>query len=587
MREYSHIKIMSPELASRIAAGEVVGRPASVVKELIENSLDAGAKSIEVEVSLARRRIRVKDDGFGIAPGELELAVSRHGTSKIKSENDIFAIGTYGFRGEALPSIASISRFTLSSFRNGSPSGRSIIVEGGKTLGLYDAPPLKGTEILVENLFYNTPARRKFIRTNSTEMTHITTRVIHAALGAPETRFTFIKEKSRMLELPPTTEFAQRVRQLFGREYTDNLVPIDYSDFGISVTGLAGKPDFNRATAMDQYFFVNSRPVKDGVIRAATARAYMDLLPRGRKPVIFINVIIDPASVDVNVHPSKEEVRYSNPASISEAVGKAIRKALDKGAGVNRERARVFSQDTGRFNGEAGKTGMPVADRTAFTRTFEIWSRPEEEAEPAKPQLDLKPADGRLGSNVTVVGQLFKTFLVLEEGPRMIVMDQHTVHERILYERIMKRYLESKMEIQMLLTAVNLNTDPKTAEVVRSHLKTFSDLGWGVEEFGPSDFVIRNVPALMVGKDYTAIIIELAETISQNRDSEFKVMISGCVSRMACRAAVKSGDVLSRREIIALVEELSRTELPYTCPHGRPVAMEIDREMLFKKFGRT
>lgn len=589
---------MPPELADRLAAGEVVERPASVIKELIENSLDAGASFIEIEASVTRKRMRVKDDGSGIARGELELALGRHGTSKIASFEDIYNISSYGFRGEALPSIASVSRLTLTSYRTGEKAGRKIIAEGGKIRERFDAPPVTGTEVVVENLFYNTPARRKFTRTNSTEMTHVTSRVIQSALSAPAVRFSFIKDNKRILELPPAKSLLERVRSIFGQEYAQNLVEAGFADYNIKISGLVGKPDFNRATAIDQYFFVNKRPVKDPLLRSAVSRAYEDLLPRGRRPVVFLNIELPPASLDVNVHPAKAELRFSNPGEMSSVVLQSIRKSLGRAARVHTQSAPAFSQPIspfGRTDGllQAGAASGFGAGGGApdggFERSFELWSSPSQAAASSdimeKPLL-TQATHGRLGKNAVPIGQLFRTFLLFEEGERLVVMDQHTVHERILFERLMKRFKTSAIERQRLLVTDAFKLDAKSSSVLADHLKDFSGLGWHIEEFGENSFAIREVPALLVGKNYREIIKELIAVIERNRDAEFSRMVSDCAARMACRGAVMAGDALSLKEIAALAEEFAKVELPYTCPHGRPVAVSVDRDSLYKNFSR-
>lgn len=589
MSEIARIKILPPALASQIAAGEVVERPASVIKELVENALDAEAAAIEVEVSLVRRRIRVKDDGHGIAPDEVELALSRHGTSKVGDTADIFGIGTYGFRGEALPSIGSVSRLTLTSFRAGNPAGRRIVVEGGETLAIEDAPPLKGTEVLVENLFYNTPARRKFTRSDATEMSQITAKVVQAALSAPAVRFNFIKDGKRVLELPPAATPIERVRQIFGAEYAQNLVPVAHKEFNIAVAGLVGKPEFSRATGIDQYFFINGRPVKDMLIRSAVLRAFEDLLPKGRKPVVFLNISMPLEVVDVNVHPAKAEVRLADPGKVAEAVVRAIRGAFGRSASAYVPPTSAAAQENSGF--PAGVNPPPGDGKAAFVRTFEMW-RPERQPPPAEgagegtEQIHLENAHGRLSTDAVVIGQAFDTFLIFEEGDRIVIMDQHTVHERVLYERFMKRYLEHKVERQGILVPVTFSTDPRLAEVIRAHLKTFADMGWGLEEFGGREFLIREVPAILEGKEFPPIITEMAQTLAEGRDENYKDVMADCVSRIACRAAVKAGEMLNRGEIAELAKELARTALPYTCPHGRPIAFSLSRDELWRFFNR-
>jgi len=585
------IKVMSESLASRIAAGEVVERPASVVKELLENSLDAGSTSIDVEVSLSKRRIRIKDNGCGIASGDIEKALARHGTSKVYKEDDIFGISTFGFRGEALPSIASVSRFSLSTFDGVGKSGRKIRIEGGKTIEIIDSPPLQGTEIIIENLFFNTPARKKFMRSHSTEMSHITAAVIQSALAFPSIRFSFIKDGKRMLELSKAEGLKERVRQIFGNDYQKQLLEANCKYGDIEISGLIGKPSFNRATSIDQYFFVNERPLKDSLIRMAVARAFLDLVPKGRKAILFLKLNLPFDLVDVNVHPTKAEVRFSDPGRVASAIEKGIRETLGKSA------VPVFLEERSDFNQPASASHFyPSQDRFSpakqkgFERSFEIWSEPHRELSTSEgagdAQGEFLPAHGRLSNNAIPIGQLFKTFLLIEEGERLIVLDQHTVHERILFERFMKKYSSKNIERQKLLLEETFDAGVNLADTVRSHLKTFFSLGWLLEEYGETAFVIREVPALLVEKEYAKIVKELCETIQGNRKSDFKVMMSHLISTMACRAAVKSGDTLSNHEVTAMIDELRKVELPYTCPHGRPVALEIERNSINRDFGR-
>ncbi|MBI3794543.1 MAG: DNA mismatch repair endonuclease MutL [Nitrospinae bacterium] len=607
MEEYPKIKILPDELSNQIAAGEVVERPASVVKELVENAMDAGATALEIEVSLQKRRIRVRDDGVGVAPDEVSLALSRHGTSKIKDLDGIFGISTYGFRGEALPSIASVSRLTLSSYRAGEKAGRRIVVEGGKTIRTEDSPPLKGTEVLVENLFYNTPARRKFIRSEITEMGHITSRVVQSALSAPGTRFTYTKDGKRVMELAPAKNLLERVRQIFGTEYSDNLMEVSYSEFNIKVSGLVGKPHFHRATAIDQYFFVNRRPVRDMLIRSAVSRAFDDLVPRGRRPVVFLGVEIPFSAVDVNAHPAKMEVRLADPSKVSDAIVKGIRGAFGKTASTSdsghwsgaRQNPSDFQSglaqgaDTGGQGAENRPFqpypvgGGPSVESGGFARAFELW-RPlkSDQPEGAEKQISLSNAHGRLAESSVAIGQIFRTFILFEDGDRLVMMDQHTVHERVLFERFMKRHVESSVETQGLLTPETITVSHSLAGVIKGHIPTFSSLGWVAEEFGENTFVVRQIPAVLSGKDFQSAFLEVAETIGANRDADYKDVLGDCVSRIACRAAVKAGDELTLHEIKGLARELSAANLPYTCPHGRPIAMSLTKDELKKYFSR-
>ena len=615
MEMNGQIKIIPEELASQIAAGEVIERPANVIKELMENGLDAGADEIEIEVSLSRRRMRVRDNGIGIQPDEIDIAIARHGTSKVATLDDIFEINTYGFRGEALPSIASVSKFTLASCRKGQAEGRTIIVEGGKTLENIVSPAVTGTEVIVENLFFNTPARRKFARANSTEMGHITARVIQTALATPSVRYTYIKEKKRVFELSPTANLLERVHQIFGTEYSANLIPIEYRDGVINVSGLAGKPGFYRATNIDQYFFVNGRPVRDPLIRMGVARSFDGLLPKGKKPVIFLNLTLPQREVDVNVHPTKAEVRFSDPGRVSSAIVGSIRKSLERAASPHSTQGEYgqsrAAQSVGGIGGSLStSTTFPNSNETGashaiapgggtpppgFERSFELWSEPIRKNNNGSDVIDADPNEtipldnihGRVSPEAIAVGQVFQTFILIEDGGSLLIMDQHTVHERTLYEKFLKRFRAKGVERQKLLIPETVKVAGNFSETVRQHFKTFDDLGWTVEEFGEDTFMIREVPLLLSGKDTGSVFIELAETIDGKRDSDYEAMLHELVSRMACRSAVMAGDKLTRENILSMVQELGKTDLPYTCPHGRPIAYEIKRESLLRHFGRN
>jgi DNA mismatch repair protein MutL len=418
-------------------------------------------------------------------------------------------------------------------------------------------------------------------------MGHITSRVVQSALAAPGVRFNFIKDGKRVMELPPAATLLERVRQVFGADYADNLVEIRYDDFDIKVAGLAGKPPFHRATAIDQYFFINRRPVKDALVRSAVARAFDDLVPRGRKPVVFLSLELPLALVDVNVHPAKAEVRLADPSKVSAAIVKGIRGAFGKSSSTP-PAVTAAHQDFGDFRPSAppGAGDASAGNREAFARAFELWRPPVLPGAGEGGQLNLQSAHGRLSPDAVAVGQLFGTFILFEEGDRLVIMDQHTVHERVLFERFMKRHLSSAIERQGLLVPTTLNVDPKMAAVLRSHLKTFSSLGWELEEFGQNAFVIRQVPAVLAGRDYARVALDIVETLGSNRDGDFKDVLADCVSRIACRAAVKAGDELGLGEMRDLARELASAELPYTCPHGRPIAFTISKDELKRYFSR-
>jgi len=601
------VRVLPDHVANQIAAGEVVERPASVIKELVENSLDASARSVIVSIrNGGKSYMEVSDDGFGMSRDDSMMAFERHATSKIREAEDLKAVATLGFRGEALPSIASVARVILSTTQPGATSGVEIVIEGGKLRDVRDGAPIKGTRIVARDLFFNLPARRKFLRSEDVESSHSQEAVIRQALGRPDVAFTFIKEGRPQFSLPAENGggegFARRVASLFGKDAASQLAPVNYSSGGMSVTGLVSKPGYTRAGREGQYVYINGRYVKDRLVNIALMEGYRSLMPRGRHPAIFLNLSIPPERVDVNAHPSKTEVRFADGSSVVNLIKSGILGALmslrSGSAGIVEangiETAPVETKSPAAW--EFQKTGhpAPMARRPAFCEPPASFAQAPalEEENAAEPAIEpapplLKPLGEAPGARRRVIGQVFSTFmLVEEEGGRLLVFDQHTVHERILYEKFARKYREGKAEGQELLFPVEVEFSRTDACKMARHLESFKNLGFWFEELGGELFTLRSAPFILKDKDYRELALDLLEKFETSRCGSLSEVAVDAINVMACRAAVKAGQNLDKMEMDGLLKQLDECVLPYTCPHGRPVSMVVTRDDLYKGFLR-
>jgi DNA mismatch repair protein MutL len=568
----NRIRLLPEHVANQIAAGEVVERPASVVKELVENALDADAKRITVTIKAGgRSTVIVADDGWGMSRDDALLALERHATSKISKAEDLASLRSLGFRGEAVPSIAAVSRFTLTSRERGTLSGTQIQIAGGKILGVQDTGAAEGTTVEVRNLFFNLPARRKFLRSEPTETSHIEHIVMLCALAHPEVAFKFIVDERERFNLAPARELAGRLRELYGNQLVEQLVPLT----GEEITGFIGKPGISRADRSQQHVFVNSRPVESKGINYALMEGYHTALMKGRFPVTFLFIEINPELVDVNIHPAKREVRFRDEYGVRQTVIEAVRKSLEP-------TGQTFQPVTG--------TGWPIKLRGESVPVTEVQSELLDVAPthqqgdaPAAPPAEVHTEEGRwriLG----VVGQLY----VLIESPEgLVLMDQHAAHERVLFEKMLKDFAADSAPAQKLLLPVTIELDARDAVFLQSNLKTLHKLGIGVSEFGERTFLVDALPPYFklenLPQTFRNIVDELRQTGEQvhaRRLGEDKIATT------VCRHAVKAHDPLRGEELRALLEQLRRCDLPYTCPHGRPTLIQMSYAELEKKFGR-
>ncbi|HET7624878.1 MAG TPA: DNA mismatch repair endonuclease MutL [Verrucomicrobiae bacterium] len=654
----NRIRLLSEQVANQIAAGEVVERPASVVKELVENSLDANATRISVEIQAGGRSlIRVTDDGIGMSRDDALLCLERHATSKIQRAEDLAAIGTMGFRGEALPSIASVSRFSLTTRErdSDSPEGTQIIISGGKILEVKAAGTAPGTTLEVRQLFFNLPARRKFLRTEETEAAHIHHYLTLAALAFPEVAFTFQKDGRTVWQLPAAktgTEISERLsalrerlRAMWGDQ--QKLLTVDFfaelseppeeneisknpaprlSQFRI--WGFIGAPGVSRSTREDQHVFVNRRPVENRGLNFALMEGYHTALMKGRYPVCCLFVEINPAAVDVNIHPAKREVKFHREAEVRRLVAQAIRETLLKfhSAEPNVTRPPIVAPPTRVENKFAPEISEPVS--------AELPLRPAPPPQPAIPPAPEQPPlkmgfsarqsampqtppiggtsytsplpqtqraipipEPRVTSNAVpllnvplrLVGVIGRLYVVLESDRGLVLLDQHAAHERILFEQMLSRLEQShQAPSQKLLLPETVELSARDAGFLRDNLAVLTRLGVGLSEFGDRTFLLDALPPFVKASDPRRFVLELVDELKAAGQEVNSIRLGEhVVAKTVCRHAVKANDPLSRPELENLVNDLRHCAMPYTCPHGRPTLIEMNFRELEKKFGRT
>ncbi|OYW26970.1 MAG: DNA mismatch repair protein MutL [Caulobacter sp. 12-67-6] len=579
------IRRLPPETVNRIAAGEVVERPASAIKELVDNAVDAGATRIEVEAhGGGLTRILVADDGMGLSAEELPVAIERHATSKLAPDADglwdLLRIHTMGFRGEALPSIGSVARLSISSRAKGAKDAFSILVEGGQVGDVAPAafPGPHGARIEVRDLFYATPARLKFMKSERAEALAITEEIKRQAMAHEAVGFSLDIDGRRVLRLLPEHPGPQgrlaRLAAVLGRDFQDNAIEIDQTRDGVRLTGFAGLPTYNRGNAAHQYLFVNGRPVRDRLLQGALRAAYADFLARDRHPTAALYVSLDTAEVDVNVHPAKAEVRFRDPALVRGLIVGALRHAL-AGAG-HRASTTVATQalDSIRAQG-AGLGSSP----------FQF-----QEASPSYPQAGdyaappFDPVDFPLGA---ARAQVHETYIVAQTRDGMVIVDQHAAHERLVYERMKGEMAAGGVARQTLLLPEVVDLDPAEAERVLARAEELATLGLIVESFGPGAVLVRETPALLGKTDAAGLIRDIADDLAENGQAlALKERLEEVCSTMACHGSVRAGRRLNGAEMNALLREMEATPHSGQCNHGRPTYVELKLADIERLFGR-
>ena len=575
--------MLSPEVASQIAAGEVVERPASVVKELVENSLDAGAKSVSVTVEEAGRRlIEVADNGSGIPANELALAVSRHATSKLATAKELFSISTLGFRGEALASIGSVSRLTITSRASDAEIGARIRVEGGQEGTVEQVGVPSGTVVQVENLFYNVPARLKFLKSDTTERRAIDNFVTRYALAYPDVRFKLAEGKKVTLQTSGDRDRRAILATLYGVETAKQMLEVIAEDDGLKLSGYISPTSITRSNRREMTFFINGRWVQDIPLNAALTQAYHTMLMVGRYPLATLFLEVDPAAVDVNVHPAKAEVRFREQDKVFSFVQRAVRRALLAYAPVPGVAPTTLWGSTPSREyrpSEPGQTGLDwtMAEDAKQVEVSGADSSPEREAgQSTFANIPL----------LRLIGQIGATYLVAEGPDGLYLVDQHAAHERVLFEKLMLQYDKREIPSQALLEAESVTLPPAQATLLEEQLDLLNRFGFQVEPFGPNTFQVRAMPTLFSGSDSASALRALVEDFEEDESPLQQELEARVAARVCKRMAVKAGQALSNDEQHALLINLENCDSPRTCPHGRPTMIHLSVDMLERQFGR-
>ena len=597
------IKVLPENLANKIAAGEVIERPASVVKELVENAIDAGGSRIAVEVKAGGKQlIRVMDNGRGMSREDAVLAFERHATSKIDNEDDLYRIGTFGFRGEALASIASVARVDLTTNTAEEAAGTRIRIDGGAAPRVTDAGRAEGTTISVSQLFYNVPARRKFLRTTGTETRHIVSVVSTTAMAYPEIAFSLTVDGRESLSLPAVSNTYVRAQTVMGNTLMNQMIPVTYDDELVKIHGFISRPDATRVSRTHQYLFINRRTVSSRALNHAVFEGYGSILPRERYPVSIIFLAVDLDQVDVNVHPAKREIRFSDESSVYKRLLQAVRLALQ-----NSDVVPVFETDTPNISdmtpaAAPGNGNVPGPESTMERRTqIDLFG-------PARPGAGAAPGDWtynpgdpvREGDDETRPGtvredthgepvslwQLHNAYIFAQVKDGFILIDQHGAHERVLFERALQTMDRESAPSQHLLFPVTMDLPVPQLALVQEHLDLFGRLGFNVKLFGERTIVVDAVPCAANKQGVDTLFQRMVENLQDlpARDLKAEERIARTFSS---HAGIRKGDSLSQREMNTLVNDLFATETPYVTPGGRPIVVRMPLEEIERRFNRV
>ena len=629
------ITVLDQNTINKIAAGEVIERPASVVKELLENAIDARATAVTVEIKEGGcELIRVTDNGCGIPGDQIPLAFLRHATSKIRSVEDLLTVSSLGFRGEALASIASVSQVELISKVSQSLTGSRYQIEGGKEKGLEEIGAPEGTTIIARNLFYNTPARKKFLKTPMTEGSHVASLVEKIALSRPDISIRFIQNNQNKLYTSGNSNVKDLIYTVFGRETAANLIEIRWEKDGISMTGYIGKPVLARSTRAYENYFINGRYIKNHIVAKAIEEAYKPFMMQHKYPFTMLYFSIDPQSLDVNVHPTKMELRFSNGEGVYQAVLEGIRQALarqelipqvdlETGSGKSAapqpapQKPHPEPFETRRRQALEGGTpekplratdvyGGAVSPKPSLVEDLmPKWLKEErtkreqevcretaakEVPAPEQPeQMDLfggKLLDPQSRSRHKLIGQLFNTYWLVEFEEQLFIIDQHAAHEKVLFERTMAMLKNREFDTQMVEPPIILTLNPGEELLLQRYMDYFTDMGFVIEAFGGKEYAVRGVPSNLPSLARKDLLLEMIDGLSEDTAIHKPDMIWDKVASMSCKAAVKGRHAMSPREADELISQLLELENPYACPHGRPTIISMSKYELEKKFKR-
>jgi DNA mismatch repair protein MutL len=600
----SKVRVLADHVANQIAAGEVVERPASVAKELVENSIDAGATRITIEIEAGGRRLlKVSDDGEGMVRDDAILAFERHATSKIRVTDDLMAIGTLGFRGEALASIASVAKIELATSTEGASAGTRVSIEGGRMRDVKDAAHPRGTTIAVRDLFFNVPARRKFLRSEATETFHLTNLVTHYALAHPEIAFVFVNNGRDVVRAVAAKDLRERAYQIFGAEFLENLLEVDGGDPQVArVTGFVSAPRDRRTSRDSQYLFVNRRFVRDRMIGRSLSEGYRSILPHGVYPAALLFIETPLEEVDVNVHPAKTEVRFRRPAAVADAVREAVRDALAHNEYVPPPPIEPqISQSQAASAAVSFTTPQPRIEFTPLpsgeeiARDIEEMIRSSSVKSPAPVLPPLNSADKlarevapeSLSTNIRPLGQLEESFIIATDDEGLLLIDQHVAHERVLFDKYRALESERRTESQQLLVPETFDLTPAQAAVFDQLVPELEVYGFELMRLSGRTVAIRAVPADLPAGEARNMLSELLETVDAEKKSSARdTLRDEIAASLACHAAIKVNMSLTPEKMRWLIDRLLQTSSPTTCPHGRPVILRLKTRDILKGFHR-
>lgn len=593
----SIIKLLPENLINQIAAGEVVERPASVVKELIENSLDAGSKKIIVEVlEGGKKLVKITDDGKGIGHEDLEMAIQRHATSKIKEEADLWNLNTMGFRGEALASIASVSKMMIASRQVNENSGIQLYAEGGMPVRKNPFGMHIGTIIEVQELFYNTPVRQKYLKKDATEISLISAVIQSAALSNPGVSFVFNHNGKKVMDFPAVSELSARICDIFGRATFDAMLPVFYGGVEMKIEGFVGKPLLARSSSKHQYLLVNKRPVQHYLVNHAITRAFHSMLMEHKKPVFVINITIDPSLIDVNVHPRKVEIRFEDEQNLVRAVYNMVKHALENSLLIPKgysESQRYMSDKLPEEEVKENSAQLFKYSEKKESKNFSFEKNSSLDAKEFTKEIgklrehsfgfDLKEEI----EEIKVLSQVANSYIVAQKNQEVVLIDQHAAHERVRFELLMDQFESQEKRIQNMLVpqSIELSTDDR--KIMEENMEVFENLGFDIEHFGGESYVINGIPVFFGKENIDEIIKGVLDDIQNGKEiGNIQGQTEKILTYLSCRSAIKFGQKLDLIEMQELVNQLSELKRPFTCPHGRPTMVSLNMDELGRMFGR-
>lgn len=601
----NRIKELDEITIQKIAAGEIIERPSSIIKELVENSLDANSSNIVIEINNGGKSyIRVTDDGDGILEEDLDIAFKRHSTSKLSNVDDLYRVMSFGFRGEALASISTVSKVQVLTKTDDDLLGIQAFVEEGEVIKKRPVGCPKGTTMIVKDIFYNIPVRKKFLKSHIIEANHISDIVYKLALGNSDISFKYIKDNKVILKTSKDNDLISNIYTLLGKDFSDNFLRIDYEGSNFSISGYISNNTFYRGNRSHQYLYVNNRYIKNDHISRLIENKYKSIIPINKFPVFILFINVDPSLIDVNIHPTKQQIKFINQQLIDKELDYVIDRTLKNALSIPEV---LFSKEKKKEQIEE----LPLLFEKSFVENENI-VRPDttfydinehkssiNKVIEEKLKYDDKPTDEEFSNEkaddilrdilqrIRPIGILFSTYILAEDSElnKLLIIDQHAAHERIMYEKYKEEYENEKVITQNLLTPEVIELTNTEVAIVMDNIELLRKLGFIVEEFGTNSVIIRGVPILFGKPEVKKLFLELIDTIKLDIKSSYEVKLDKII-KIACTKAIKSGDKIVDIEIKSLFEQLSKTKNPYTCPHGRPTIIEVSKEELEKEFKR-